>query len=49
MKSFLRVFAAVTLFGTTTSQANVKRASLPASVVSARTVSLPNDRVSTVV
>ncbi len=48
MKSFVRVFAAVTLFvlfGTITIQANDKhdkRASLPASVVSAKTVYVEN-------
>src|SRR5437016_1722536 len=51
MKSFVRVFAAVTLFvllSTITIQANDKhdkRASLPASVVSARTVYVDNQNV----
>jgi hypothetical protein len=52
MKSFVRVFAAVTLFvlfSTITIQANDKhdkRASLPASVVSARTVYVDNQTTS---
>jgi len=49
MKSFLAVFRAVTLSGTTTSQANIKRASLPRSVVSAPWSPSLNYRVSTVV
>jgi hypothetical protein len=49
MKSFARVFAAATLlffFGAIKTQANDKRASLPASVISAKTVYVDNQTIS---